>query len=144
MAWEEAEDAAGAVEAAEAPETERDSKMKVLIAAKGDSLSSQFDSRFGRAAFFLVHDTDTGETTAHANQAASAGHGAGVRAGSLAANLGCEAVIGGNIGPKAFSTLKQGGVSVYLSDASTAEEALKQFLDGDLSEQTGANVPSHR
>lgn len=118
--------------------------MKVLIASKGESLDSAFDSRFGRAAYFLVHDTDTGETEAHRNEAVSAGHGAGVRAGSLAANLGCEVAIGGNIGPKAFSTLQQGGVRVYLSDAATAGEALQQYLDGDLPEQGGANVRSHR
>jgi len=118
--------------------------MKILLTAKGDSLDSEFDSRFGRAAWFLVHDTDTGETEAHRNEAVSAGHGAGVRAGSLAAGLGCDAAVGGNIGPKAYSTLQQAGVKVYLSDAETAGEALQQFLDGGLPEQGGANVRSHR
>jgi predicted Fe-Mo cluster-binding NifX family protein len=118
--------------------------MKVLIASKGETLDSRFDSRFGRAAYFLVHDTETGETEAHRNEAASAGHGAGVRAGSLAANLECDAAIGGNIGPKAFSTLRQGGVKVYLSRAETAGEALRQYLDGELPEQGDANVRSHR
>jgi predicted Fe-Mo cluster-binding NifX family protein len=118
--------------------------MKVLITARGDSLDSGFDSRFGRAGWFLVHDTETGKTEAHRNEAVSAGHGAGVRAGSLAANLGCDAAVGGNIGPKAYSTLRQAGVKVYLSDAETAGEALRQFLEGRLPEQEGANVRSHR
>ncbi len=118
--------------------------MKVLITTRGDTLESEFDSRFGRAAWFLVHDTDTGETEAHRNGAVSAGHGAGVRAGSMAASLGCGAAVGGNIGPKAYSTLQQAGVKVYLSDAETAGEALRQYLEGELPEQGGANVRSHR
>ena len=36
--------------------------MKIAITSTGDSLNSNIDPRFGRCAFFAIHDTDTKTT----------------------------------------------------------------------------------
>ena len=38
--------------------------MKVVVTSTGEGLNSQVDPRFGRAAMFVMIDTETGETRA--------------------------------------------------------------------------------
>ncbi len=41
--------------------------MKIAVTSQGDTLDSQLDPRFGRAAFFIVVDTETLEFEAFDN-----------------------------------------------------------------------------
>ena len=53
--------------------------MKVAITSQGPDMASEVDPRFGRAKFFIVVETDTGEFTAHDNvQNLNAVQGAGI------------------------------------------------------------------
>ena len=55
--------------------------MKVVVTAQGSNLDSPVDPRFGRARYFLLVDTDTGEFTTHDNvQNLNAAQGAGIQA----------------------------------------------------------------
>lgn len=51
--------------------------MKIAITSEGDHLQALVDARFGRCAFFAVYDTETKQTTFHANPAKELAHGAG-------------------------------------------------------------------
>ena len=118
--------------------------MKLAISAKGNDKTSELDPRFGRAAHFVVVDTDTGESTAHDNaQNLNAMQGAGIQAGQAVIGLGVDAVITGHVGPKAFQTLRAGGVRVFLAEAGTVGDALKAFQAEQLNEVSGADVPGH-
>ena len=60
--------------------------MNVLVSAQGNDLSAVVDPRFGRAAWFLLVDTETGAFTAHDNGAnADSAHGAGNASAAQAA-----------------------------------------------------------
>jgi predicted Fe-Mo cluster-binding NifX family protein len=118
--------------------------MKVAVTATGPDLASEVDSRFGRAKCFLVVDTDTGECVAHDNaQNLNAAQGAGVQAGQTVSKLGVDAVVTGNVGPKAFAVLQAGGIKVYTGAAGTAGAALEQLKTGQLKCVAGANVDGH-
>ena len=41
--------------------------MKVAITSQGPDMTSMVDLRFGRAKYFIVVDTETGEFSAHDN-----------------------------------------------------------------------------
>ena len=83
--------------------------MKVAISAQGNDIDSLVDPRFGRARWFIVADSETGEWQAHDNAAnVDASGGAGVQAGSTVASQGAEAVITGNVGPNAHKVLAAG------------------------------------
>ncbi len=107
--------------------------MKVAVTSQGPDLESQADPRFGRAVQFIVVDTDTGEFTAHDNsQNLNATHGAGIQSGQNVVAFGVEAVITGNVGPKAQSTLQAGGVKIYTGATGTIKNALEQFKNNEL------------
>jgi predicted Fe-Mo cluster-binding NifX family protein len=118
--------------------------VKVVVTAQGSDLSSQVDPRFGRAKRFLVVDTDTGEFSVHDNtQNLNAAQGAGIQAGRAVVDLGVEAVITGNVGPKAFATLEAGNVKIYPGASGTVKEAIEKFKAGELQPAGRANVEGH-
>ena len=115
--------------------------MKVAVTSQGSVLSSELDPRFGRAKFFVVVDTDTGQFTAHDNQQnLQASHGAGIQAAQDVINLGAEAVITGNLGPKAATALKAGKIKVYRQNWGTVRDAIEQFKAGRLEEISDADA----
>ena len=108
--------------------------MKVVITSQGPDLDSQVDPRFGRAVQFIVADTDSGEFTAHDNsENLNAAYGAGIQSGQKVVALGVEAVITGNVGPKALAALQAGGVKIYTGATGTVKDALEQFKNNELS-----------
>ena len=118
--------------------------MKVAITAQGPDLTSQVDPRFGRAKSFVVLETDTDEFSVHENtQNINAAQGAGIQAGRTVVDLGVEAVVTGNIGPKAFATLQAAKVKVHPGATGTVKEALEKFKAGELPPADGANVQGH-
>lgn len=118
--------------------------MKVAITSQGTDLNSAVDPRFGRTKYFIVVDTETDEFSAHDNsQNLNAAQGAGIQAGRNVIDLGVEAVITGNVGPKAFTTLQAGGVKVYIGASGTVADALEKFKAGEIECVREANVEGH-
>jgi len=118
--------------------------MKVAITSQGPEMNSAADPHFGRAKYFIVVDTETGEFSAHDNtQNLNAVQGAGIQAGRNVVDLGVEAVISGNVGPKAFDTLQAGEVKVYIGASGTVADALEKFKAGELECVSNANVEGH-
>jgi len=115
--------------------------MKVAITSQGMDMNSAVDPRFGRAKYFIVVDTETGEFSARDNsQNLNALQGAGIQAGRNVIELGVEAVITGNVGPKAFATLQAGNVKIYIGASGTVADAVEKFKAGELECVSKANV----
>jgi predicted Fe-Mo cluster-binding NifX family protein len=118
--------------------------MKILVTSQGAAVTDLVDPRFGRAAHFIVVDTETQQVAAHDNTPnLNAAQGAGIQAAEAVARLGVEAVVTGNVGPKAFRVLNAAGIRVFLCDAVPVEEAVRRFEAGKLTEAAGANVQGH-
>ena len=118
--------------------------MKIVVTAQGEQMQSPVDPRFGRAKWFIVIDTETGAFEAVDNKKNfDAAQGAGIQAGRNAAELGVEAVVTGNVGPKAFATLRAAGIKVHTGARGTVQEALEQFKTGKLESTQEANVEGH-
>lgn len=117
--------------------------MKVVVSSQGGQMDSPVDGRFGRAKYFVLVDTETGETRGIDNsENLNALQGAGVQAAKKVADLGAEAVVATNVGPKAFSVLSAAGVKVFSGATGTVAEAIEQLDAGKLSEADAANVQS--
>ncbi len=118
--------------------------MKVAVTSQGSDLSSPVDPRFGRAKYFIVVDLDTDEFSVHDNaQNLNAAQGAGIQAGRTVVELGAGAVLTGNVGPKAFTTLQAGNVEVYPGASGSVKEAVEEFKAGRLAGAKKANVEGH-
>ncbi len=118
--------------------------MRAVVTAQGPDLASSVDPRFGRARFFLVVDTETGEFTAHDNvQNLDAPQGAGIQAARNVVGLGVDAVVTGNVGPKAFTTLQAGNIKTYTGATGSVSYAVQQLEAGQLECAGKPNVEGH-
>ena len=118
--------------------------MKVAITSDGNDATSRVAARFGRARYLIVYDVDTGQMEAVDNaQNLEAAQGAGIQAARNVAEAGVQAVITGNVGPKAFAALQAANVSVYLKAAGTVGEAIERYKAGELEPTEGSNVEGH-
>jgi predicted Fe-Mo cluster-binding NifX family protein len=107
--------------------------MRVGISATRGDLNSKVDDRFGRCPWFLVVDSDSLEFEAVENRHAEEGMGAGMGAAKDLIDARIDAVISGQVGPKAYEVLKAGNIDVFLvSDDVTAKDALGRLKRGEL------------
>jgi predicted Fe-Mo cluster-binding NifX family protein len=117
--------------------------MKIAVSSSGTDQSAQVDPRFGRCAYFLVIDTESGKTEAIANAAQSAGGGAGIQAAQTVADHGAETVLTGNVGPNAHRALQAAKISVITGVSGTVSDALKAFHDGKYKATESPTVQPH-
>ena len=118
--------------------------MKIVITAQGTEMSDQVDPRFGRAKWFILFDTETSEHSALDNeQNLNAMQGAGIQAARNVQETGAEAVLTGNVGPKAFMTLQAAGLKIYTGAEGTVAEAIEKFKAGELTAAEDASVEGH-
>ncbi|MCF7956447.1 MAG: NifB/NifX family molybdenum-iron cluster-binding protein, partial [Phycisphaerae bacterium] len=98
----------------------------------------------GRAKWLIVVDTETGDFQAHNNEVnLNASQGAGIQTGRNVVNLDAEAVITGNVGPKAFRTLTAAKIKIFLAKKKTVQQAVDSYNSGELKEVDQANVEGH-
>jgi predicted Fe-Mo cluster-binding NifX family protein len=116
--------------------------MRVAISSTGPDLNGNVDPRFGRCAYFIFYDTDTGDWEAVPNGNRDAAGGAGIRTAQSVVDRGVEAVVTGNIGPNAMQVLS-GQVKVYTGFFGTIEEALQALKAGGMSDTTSHTVKDH-
>jgi predicted Fe-Mo cluster-binding NifX family protein len=111
--------------------------MKIVFTTSGQDLNGPMDSRFGRAAAFLIYDLEQASFEVIDNQEnVNAAHGAGIQSAQNVINQGAEILVTGHCGPKAFRVLAAAGVKIYMSTAATVELALADYNAGELKEQT--------
>ena len=118
--------------------------MKVAVTSQGRDLNSQVAPRFGRARYFLIVDTASGEFSVrdHAGYLETP-HTAGMQAAGAIISLGVGAVITGSIGPKAFATFQAGNVEVHTVSSGTVEDAIEKLKAGRLQPTNKASVQEH-
>ncbi|NQS75537.1 MAG: NifB/NifX family molybdenum-iron cluster-binding protein [Peptococcaceae bacterium] len=118
--------------------------MKIAITSVGQDLESKIDARFGRAKWFIVIDTETNQHQVISNEHnLNISQGAGIQTAENISRHNVEAVITGNCGPKAFTTLNSAGIKVYSAVDGTVAEVLEKFKNGKLKQAGGANVEGH-
>jgi len=118
--------------------------MKIAVSATGNDPASAVDQRFGRAKCFFLFDTEEGTFTFHDNAVnLNAVQGAGIQSAKKVVDMGAEAVVTGNVGPKAFSVLNSAGIPVYTGASGTVRDAVDAFQNGALTMVGKATVEGH-
>lgn len=108
--------------------------MKIAISAEGPTLQDVVDPRFGRAAGFVIYDTETKAFEYIDNGAAqAAAQGAGLMAVETLVEAGVKVVLSGYIGPKALEALQAVGLgTVQDMDNRTVGDVIDEFEAGRL------------
>ena len=108
--------------------------MKIAISAEGPTLQDIVDPRFGRAAGFVIYDTETKAFEYIDNGAAqTAAQGAGLMAVETVVEAGVKVVLSGYIGPKALEALQAVGLgTVQDMDNRTVGDVIDEFEAGRL------------
>jgi predicted Fe-Mo cluster-binding NifX family protein len=88
--------------------------MKIVISAISPDLDSVIDPRFGRAAYFVIVDTNTLEWQSYPNPGANASGGAGTQAAQYIANLGVGVAVSGDFGPNAYKALDEYVIALFI------------------------------
>ena len=105
--------------------------MTVAVTSQGRNLTNRVDPRFGRARCFSVVDTQTSQFVTHDNaQHLNAVQGAQVQAAQSIVNLGVDALMTGNVGPKALAPLQGGEVRTYADAAGSVSVAVERLKAG--------------
>ncbi|PLY04873.1 MAG: dinitrogenase iron-molybdenum cofactor biosynthesis protein [Desulfuromonas sp.] len=114
--------------------------MLIAVTANEANLQAEIDPRFGRAACFLIIDTETGEVRAHDNSSGiEAANGAGTGAAQTLSEYGVSDLYTGRVGPKAAAVLDQAQIR-YHENISGTVQALLDRLTGTVS-QPNLNQP---
>lgn len=107
-------------------------------------MQSLVDLRFGRARFFIMFETETGQQAAIDNaEGINAMQGAGTQAVERLAGLGVQTVLTGHLGPKAQNALQAARIQAFSVAGGTAEQAVQDFLAGRLQPLLQADVKGY-
>jgi predicted Fe-Mo cluster-binding NifX family protein len=117
--------------------------MKIAVTSTTKTMDSQVDPRFGRAACFIIIDTETMDFSVIDNENVAAAGGAGISSAKAVIDAGAQAVLTGNCGPNAERTLSTAGIKLYTGLTGTVTQAVELFKSGKLTEAAGPNVQSH-
>lgn len=110
--------------------------MNIAITSTGNDLGAAMDLRFGRAAKFIIYDTDQTSFEVINNAHIDADQGAGLKAAETIVNAGAKILVTGDCGPKAFNALKQAGITIYSCKNKSVQNAIDLFLANELQEIT--------
>jgi predicted Fe-Mo cluster-binding NifX family protein len=116
--------------------------MKICVTSTGNNLESSLDQRFGRAAVFLIVDTDTMDIEVIDNQAATAAGGAGVTSAQTVVDKDIQTLITGNVGPNAMRVLHAADIDIFKGLNGSVKENIEAFKQGKLN-KIDTPVPEH-
>lgn len=98
---------------------------------------------FGRAPFFLVHDTDTKTQEIVPNPGAAAEGGAGLKAAQAVTDSGAQALITPRCGENAAEVFRAAEIRIYQSQGRAAADNIFAFEAGKLEELTHFHAGYH-
>lgn len=108
--------------------------MKIIVSSNGKNLESNVSPVFGRSPYFIIVDVKDEKITGFElmeNTSAKQLGGAGISAAQTVAEKGAEAIITGNLGPRASDVLKQFKIKVY-AGSGMVKSAVIELIKGTL------------
>ncbi|MBW2369574.1 MAG: DUF134 domain-containing protein [Deltaproteobacteria bacterium] len=129
----------------EKPAEKEKNMNKVAVSSEGPTLDSSVDPRFGRAAGFMIVDSETMAFEYIDNGASQAmAQGAGIQAAERVAASDAGVVLTGYVGPKAYQALAAAGIKVVQNlNNMTIQQAVERFKGGDIEFASAPNKGGH-
>jgi len=108
--------------------------MKIAISSTNKNIESNVSDVFGRCPYFIIAEIKANKvekTESIKNESIDQTGGAGISTAQLMAEKNINAVITGNVGPRALDVLKQFNIEIY-SGEGVVKDVLQNFIDGKL------------
>ena len=108
--------------------------MRVAVSSTGEKLTDNISEVFARCPYFIIaeiKDQKIDKTEIIENKSTDQMSEAGISAAQLMAEKNVNAVITGNVGPRAFDVLKQFNIEIY-TGSGIIKEVLQKFINGKL------------
>lgn len=106
--------------------------MKIAIPVDDKSMDTGICISFGRTPWFLIYDTDTGESEFVDNSAAASQGGAGIKAAQTLIDKKAEALLTPRCGENAAEVFNAANIKIYKTKGLNLRENLKAFSKGEL------------
>ena len=108
--------------------------MKIAVSSIDKNIEGDVSDVFGRCPYFIIAEIENQKierTEVIENKSTDQMSGAGISAAQLIAEKNVNAVITGNVGPRALDVLRQFNIKIY-SGSGAVKEVLQEFIDGKL------------
>ena len=108
--------------------------MKIAISSTNKNIESNVSDIFGRCPYFIIAEIKDGKiekTEVIKNESIDQAAGAGISTAQLMAEKDINAVITGDVGPRALDVLKQFNIEIY-SGEGVVKDVLQEFVAGKL------------
>ncbi len=106
--------------------------MKIAMATLDKKLDSKLDQTFGRAYYFLIHDTETNQSRFIDNLAINATGGAGIKSAQTLVDEKIDTLIVFRLGENAVKVLEGANIKLLRALDVTAQENIEKFNNGEL------------
>jgi predicted Fe-Mo cluster-binding NifX family protein len=117
-------------------------RMIIAISATRRSIEEQIYTKFERCDYFLIVNFEKNSLYAIANKAKDRPHEIGGTVGHLISEIGVNAIITTDIGPRSFEIFKENEIKIYRAEG-IIYKAINQLEVGELTEITKATVPTY-
>jgi len=117
--------------------------MKIAVSSTGKNIDSNVADVFGRSPYFIIveiEDREIKRIEIIENKSTEQMSGAGISAAQLMAEKNVNAVITGNVGPRAFDVLNQFNIGIYIGNG-TIKKVLQEFINGKLKKTKEGKCP---
>ena len=106
--------------------------MKIAIPTDEKSMEKSICISFGRAPYFLIYDTETGESVFLENSAATSRGGAGIKAAQTVVDTKAEALLTPRCGENAAQVIQVANIKIYKTINDSIQENIDAFKAGKL------------
>lgn len=116
--------------------------MKIIATSTGQDLDATLDPRFGRCAYFVLIDTDSGAFEATPNPYLDAAGGAGTQAAQWVLDQGADVLLTGQCGPKATAVLQDSSIRIVEGASGSLREASASVASASVSTEVTPAAPT--
>lgn len=119
--------------------------MEIALALKENSgLDSLVSPIFGRCDYFMFIDPQTNTFSIEANPAVNETGGAGIKAAQMMVDRKVQAVLSGDVGPKAAAVLMAEGIKTIKNSGCAARDAIQDYLKQQAGSAPSADVKTNQ
>jgi predicted Fe-Mo cluster-binding NifX family protein len=106
--------------------------MKICISSAGKDLNSLVYGHFGRSPYFIIWNTADKTFNVIENPNINETSGVGIKSAQLMVDMGVQAVLSGQFGPKATKVLESAKIEMIVGVSGVIKEVIESYEAGDL------------